>query len=834
MRSNYQITGIGRSRPHCEQREAGGPVRCAGDYLHRPRVPANPPRLALSLLLLLTALPVFVGRAAAAPANRVTITNQSGSAQSSRPLTISRVFARGEIANYPQAVVNGTAVLTQADVKTRWPDGSVQHALVSFVAALPASGSIPVDFVNQPSGNNSGFMTRTDILAATWGAQMELTNGNTAIVSARQIVTDWNGTAADQRVRYWRQGPVCTQVILEDRNPSLAYDIGWDNYKPLHPIFVVTFYPAAPNSTRVEMIVENMWATKLEDQSYSLTLKTGTSLSVAYSKPAFTHYAMTRWRKDLWSGTALPAIAVDYNLAYLVYSQVLPSYDLSKSVPQSTVNGLATAFAATDQGDINGNGLWLKYMPQTGGRDDIGLFPTWYVQYLYTFAPTLYPMLLGNGEVAGHVPIHSRESDSTLKFDDLGQVSAFGRPFSIDAHPSGGAAPVAPLSNGHGWTPDIAHVGSMSFVPYIITGDWYWLEELYMYASWVLRTGDPGNLYYGRNGSWGIIPYILQTRAVAWGMRELAHAAFAAPDNTPEKTYFTQKMSYNIAAREGEQNLTTGAFYDPTPGSKWYWGRNTMGEGLQNPLFFLDRGDAYGAPDELNTSAGSPYAVLWGDSPWQYNYTHIVYGHIDELGFPITKLRQRYLVNLLHQLQDPAYNPYLAGAYRLPVRQKSTNTYFQTWSDTLKGYDAAHQTVTSWPENDESDVNHGYPHILQGATSFIIGVNDGSLSGQNAWNWVSTHVADQDLLNYNPKWAFVPRGSAGSTPPAPTPPPVTVSRCDLNGDGVVDAQDVQLAINQALGIQACTADLDGNGHCDVVDAQRVITAALGGICKVGQ
>lgn len=59
--------------------------------------------------------------------------------------------------------------------------------------------------------------------------------------------------------------------------------------------------------------------------------------------------------------------------------------------------------------------------------------------------------------------------------------------------------------------------------------------------------------------------------------------------------------------------------------------------------------------------------------------------------------------------------------------------------------------------------------------------------------------------------------------------------CDLNNAGVVNIIDVQIAINQVLGITACTsADLQQNGVCTVVDVQRVINAALGGPCVIGQ
>jgi hypothetical protein len=58
--------------------------------------------------------------------------------------------------------------------------------------------------------------------------------------------------------------------------------------------------------------------------------------------------------------------------------------------------------------------------------------------------------------------------------------------------------------------------------------------------------------------------------------------------------------------------------------------------------------------------------------------------------------------------------------------------------------------------------------------------------------------------------------------------------CDLNDSGVVDIIDVQIEVNQALGLSTCgTGDLDGNGLCNVIDLQRVISAALGSPCRVG-
>ena len=51
---------------------------------------------------------------------------------------------------------------------------------------------------------------------------------------------------------------------------------------------------------------------------------------------------------------------------------------------------------------------------------------------------------------------------------------------------------------------------------------------------------------------------------------------------------------------------------------------------------------------------------------------------------------------------------------------------------------------------------------------------------------------------------------------------------DINGDGVVNAVDVQLVINAALGIEGeFNADINGDGVVNAVDVQLVINAALG-------
>lgn len=750
-----------------------------------------------SLIPFLLALPLF-----AQPPSSITVQERTASTQTNRPITVSRVFARGEITTFPQAVISGTPVATQADIKTRWSDGSVQHAMLSFVApSLSASSTTTVTFQAQSSGNNTGQMNRAAMLAATWGAQIEATNGTLQSASARQIVTDWAGTSGDLRVRYWLQGAICTQVIVEDRTPTLLYDMGWDAFKPLHPIFVVTFYPGATTAVKVEMILENMWTTKLEDQSYSLALKTGNPLGAnVFTKATFTHAARTRWHKVFWNGTQPGAINIDFNLAYMAYSQALPNFDLSQS---SSSTGDIAAFNASDRGDINGHAMVLQAMPTTGGRPDIGNFPAWYARYIHTFDPAGgVAMMTGLADVESYIPIHMRESATNRFYDSSHLVNAFGYQWSLDARPAAPLAPdtitpVGPTSN-NGWAYDIAHEPMLTYIPYLLTGDWYYLEEMYFMAQTGIQVAPPGFCTYCRGDQFGYMSYNNQMRGQAWGYRDLAEAAFMAPDGTPEKTYFTQKLNTNIEIEEGHQSITNGSFppVDPAcPGyvpsattSKWCFGRKVAALNpdkfttLTNPLVFTSWGNAStGCGESHVTPAGNPaFQCINSNSPWQNGFLFVEYGHIQELGFPIGPLNQKSMKFLLHMLQDPAFNPYLSSTYVMPTIRNSTNDFYQNWGDVLSGFATAWscggttynlQTFQGWAENcsssgsgDSNLGSPGYPHIMQGAASYLagLGVNDGPLLGLNAWNWMVSHVGFQTGFGVNPQFAILPRSL---TPP---------------------------------------------------------------------
>jgi len=55
--------------------------------------------------------------------------------------------------------------------------------------------------------------------------------------------------------------------------------------------------------------------------------------------------------------------------------------------------------------------------------------------------------------------------------------------------------------------------------------------------------------------------------------------------------------------------------------------------------------------------------------------------------------------------------------------------------------------------------------------------------------------------------------------------------CDVNGDGSINVSDVQLIVNQALGIVSNRCDINADGQTNVLDVQMVVNATLGLGCK---
>lgn len=715
------------------------------------------------------------------PANFVTIREKAGVTTRQYPIQLGRPFVQGEIANFPRAVLNSVGLTTQADVKSRWPDGSVKHAVLTFyLPTLVKNTSVTITFTNQTSGNNTSFMSKREMQASklNFDARMELSQSSTVAVSARDMLE------AD-KFEYWNKGVVSTSIILGDHSLARAFDMGFDANRSVRPIFHATFWPDI-RKVRVRFIGEVANTIALQDQSYALKLKLGRlAQQTVYSKANLTQHVASRWTKEFWLGGAPPAIEINHNLAYLKQTRALPNYDTSRVISETALNR-----AYTDQfdgwqpaaKDLFDAGNLYKLMPTAGGREELGPYPTWLVQWLFTGDARMQEKTFGNAELAAAFPVHFREGLNGRNFDRNSSVPALGKVLSLTARPTvflyagndyinysstdpaDKITPVGTMTNG-GWRPDNAHQPDYFSPLYALTGDYFFLEEMYFWTAWsAAGTNFTDAFFWGRGPTGDTGGIQDEVRGDAWTLRTRAQTAWFAPDGTPEKTYFTRLINDAIGIWEG----TLGVTGTPNQNTaNWNWGntvavRKYYDEQWPNyfpynpalpPLRVWDRG-----PVVLADSTDIDYTkASRRTQPWQIHFMVYSLGRAKELGFATGPLLSWVAPVLTNELTNPEYNPYLAASFMMPTLQKlvAGDQYFNTWTATrgafVAGYEANAQAEFV---SQLTDANHGYPMICMAAAAMAAA----EPNGPQAWTFIQQNVvAPAASLNDNPKWAILPR-----------------------------------------------------------------------------
>jgi hypothetical protein len=659
-------------------------------------------------------------------------------------------------------------------VKSRWSDGSVKHAILSFyLPTLTANSTVTVSFVNQTAGNNTGFLAKTDMLATArdFDAAMRLTNGATTVsASARMLLSN-------DKYEYWLKGSVMTSVIIADHSAARTGDIGFDANKSLRPIFHATFWPGI-NKIKVRYIGEVANTEVLQDQIYSLALTLGSATpQTVYTKSTVEHIVGSRWTKEFWLGGVPAPIEINHNLAYLAKTKVVPNYDTSRVIPEAA---FVEAYSDPYTGwsivpkDLFDGGNIMKYMASTGGRDEIGPYPTWTVRWLYTGDSRMAAQTFGNAQLAAAFPVHFREGKTNRVFDDSG-TNALGRVLSVKARPtiilnSGNyyidfaftdaadkLTVVGAMSDG-GWYPDGAHQPDYHSPLYLLTGDYFYLEELYFWAAWGAAYTSPGtDVSYGRGPtpeSGGING---EVRGDAWLFRTRVQAAFLAPDGAPEKNYFTKLTNDAIAIWEG----TVGITGTPNQGSAlWNWGRDVAalkygshGVPTIPALRFWEEGGTVPPWSE----EVDPARATNQTAHWQHAYLIYSFGMAKNLGFSTGRLLSWLAPVTIGQLTDPGFDPYLTSSFQMPSVRKSDNSYFSLWPDDRTGFFASHNAQADFSEKLE-DANHGIPFIVLTAAAYAANEPGGSA----AWSFMQQQVLTAPALNSNPKWLILP--SSGGAP----------------------------------------------------------------------
>ena len=328
------------------------------------------------------------------------------------------------------------------------------------------------------------------------------------------------------------------------------------------------------------------------------------------------------------------------------------------------------------------------------------------------------------------------------------------------------------------WSFDGAHQPAPFYPQYILTGDPYYLNEMYMWAGFSAARYSVGNSPKGRGptGAEGGIGDEL--RGAGWVLRNRAEAAFAAPDRAPEKTYFRYLTNDAIARWEGG----SASAVRPSTGPRSSCGGRRLGMAiavmrvryLAIPRRFItgNRMAIHCVPNPIRRSCimrkrgfGRP---AWPDPllrPGCSITSCMRLGRVSELGFA-GKALLSYSGKWLTDMIRTSGNPYASAIYQLPV-EKSGGGYFPSWAETLAVFTPEYLT-NGLPPYFARNLNPDGRQVW-GTPGLAYLVDNNDPGATEAWNWWKSNVYSKVRgFEGDPKWAIVPRSDKYHLPAQPT------------------------------------------------------------------
>ena len=464
------------------------------------------------------------------------------------PLTFGVTFRPGEI---PQgrivaAKLGDVEIAVQLDAKRHYEDGSLKHGVVSLVvpkletsarmelAASDATGLL----ADVPDFAKKLLATDFD---ATVSFKFPEGGGKPVTASARKMLE-----AAGDKATTWLAGPVAVEWLVS----GAPVDADGKADPDLNIQFQVRYYRTT-GQTRVSAVVE-----KCSDAAaacdggliYDVTITKGNAKpEVVFEQKDVHQPDLTRYRKVFWLGAEPAAIVVKHDAKALAAAGVIPQYDFSLQVPAGVIDKQSAAWQNAKKGLFD-NGFITPYMGMTGGRADIGPLTGWAALYIYTMDPRQKEIVLGNDDLSGGVPIHMRSAATGRipAYEDRPMLWLDGRAGNWGTQkfrPKPAALRVAePIKSI--FSPDPAHHPCLGYLSYVITGDYFYLEESYFWACHLVFQDNPG---YSKGTMCSG-----QLRGQAWSMRTVSLVAAIAPDNDPEKTHLSAEIKRTLDRYQAE------------------------------------------------------------------------------------------------------------------------------------------------------------------------------------------------------------------------------------------------------------------------------------------
>lgn len=687
---------------------------------------------------------------------RVVLHSTSETMQSQVPVSFGQVFATGDVPVRQglRAVIaeTGETLALQVDRKATHPDGSLRHAVLSVVLPdLPAGAARTLLLQRGSAGVAGPMLTLSAILATGYDSRVDV------ILDGRRYGASARALLQAQSPRTWIAGPVATEWLVS----APLSDAKGRAHPHLSARFHVRAHAGSPRLL-TDVTVENAWTYEPSPRNLLYNVTATVNGEVRYARSGLVHLHHARWRRTFWSGGE-PRVHIVHDVRYLIATGAVPSYDpaLIDSIAPAQLHWYRDFWRHEEKsysGDGRftydkigpmGLGLATQSMPDGGAHDDIGPLPRWTAVYLLSQDAAARIATLGMGELAGSWSIHYRDRKTDL-------------PVSLDSHPyvsttdnrddtrnpgTGGYEQTAPcptrLACATPYNEDAAHQPSFAYVPYLVTGDHYYLEELHFWANYNLVSRTPGYREFAR----GLLYRGEQDRAQAWSLRTLGHAAYITPDEHPLKKYFTSKLEENIE------------FF--------------------HQLYVIGQPNRFGG---LKPSYDYPAAAPWMDDFWTWSV-----GHLVALGFekarPLARWKAQFPVQRMGfgTANPDDYCWIFGAAYQLRVARNADAPMFQTIREVYRNTNGQHLAGSDGFDDrglpcassalatalglrigemtGYADSPSGYPANMQPALAAA--VDAGIVGAADAWARFEARSVKPDYRDY-PVWAIVPRTPHGS------------------------------------------------------------------------
>jgi hypothetical protein len=282
------------------------------------------------------------------------------------------------------------------------------------------------------------------------------------------------------------------------------------------------------------------------------------------------------------------------------------------------------------------------YMPQTGERWDIGLVTEPQAQYICTEQAAPLAQLRADAEAGGTCPWHMRDENTNAPLNLRTYANATCYWDSRVGNPW-----LATTDNPI--TLDAAHMPALAYLPYMLTGDPYHLEDLQFMANWCWLSAPPAYR-----------PGIGQSRAFAWHMRSLAQCARVTPASVPS---WLLPQSYWAGFLEDNRIFLEGAYVDSADPVR---------------AIFRSTGDMPNGRDEGPSAPGG----CWID-PWQEEFLAAVVGWIIKMGFTNWQTCFDWKIGstVARTGTTSGWIRAWATPYRVILRASTTSPVVQTWAD---------------------------------------------------------------------------------------------------------------------------------------------------------